>query len=88
MSKSKFIHTLSESKNIFALEQKAIVLSFVKNVAFFLGHVVVGSTAYDDRGSHFKSPFSLSKNNDLKRQKETKQLKPSVSSNVSFHLFK
>ena len=31
---------LSESKNAFALEQKAIVLSFVKNVAFLLGHPV------------------------------------------------
>ena len=40
MSKSKFIHTLSESKNIFVLEQKAIVLSFVKNVASLLGHTV------------------------------------------------
>ena len=40
MSQSKFIHTLSESKNIFALEQKAIVLNFVKNVAFLLGHPV------------------------------------------------
>ena len=35
-----FIHTLSESKAIFALEQKAIVLSFVKNVTFLLGHPV------------------------------------------------
>ena len=40
MSKSKFIHTLSESKNTSALEQKAIILSFVKNVAFLLGHPV------------------------------------------------
>ena len=40
MSKSKFIHTLSESKNTFALEQKAIVVRFVKNVAFLLGHQV------------------------------------------------
>ena len=40
MSKSKSIHTLSESKTIFALEQKAIVLSFVKNVAFLLGNPV------------------------------------------------
>ena len=40
MSKSTFIHTLSESKNIFALEQKAIVLSYVTNVAFLLGHPV------------------------------------------------
>ena len=40
MLKSKFIHTPSESKNIFALEQKVIVLSFVKNVAFLLGHLV------------------------------------------------
>ena len=35
MSKSKFIRTLSESRNIFALKQKAIALSFVKNVAFY-----------------------------------------------------
>ena len=35
MSKSKFIHTLSESKNIFALERKAIVLSFVKMFRFY-----------------------------------------------------
>ena len=41
MSKSKLIHTLSESKNISALEQKAIVLSFVQNVAFLLGHPVL-----------------------------------------------
>ena len=40
MSKSKFIRTLSESKNIFALEQKVIVLSFVKIVAFLLGYPV------------------------------------------------
>ena len=38
MSKSKFIHTLSESKNIFASEQKAIILSAVKYVAFLLRH--------------------------------------------------
>ena len=37
MSKSQFILTLSESRNIFALEQKAIALSFVKNVAFWAG---------------------------------------------------
>ena len=40
MSKSKFIHTLSGSKNILALEQKTIVLSYAKNVAFLLGHPV------------------------------------------------
>ena len=40
MPKSKFIHTLSESTNIFVLEQKAIVLSFVNIVAFLLGHPV------------------------------------------------
>ena len=40
MSKFKIFHTLSESKNTFALEQKAIILSFVKNVAFLLGHPV------------------------------------------------
>ena len=40
MSKSEFIRTLSESGNIFALEQNAIALSFVKNVAFLLGHPV------------------------------------------------
>ena len=40
MSKSKFIHTLSGYKNIFALEQRAIVLNFVKNLAFLLRHPV------------------------------------------------
>ena len=40
MSKSKFIYTLSESKNTSALEQNVIVVSFVKNVAFLLGHPV------------------------------------------------
>ena len=40
MSKSKFIRTLSESKTIFASKQKVIVLSFVKIVAFLLGHPV------------------------------------------------
>ena len=35
-----FIHALSESKNIFVSEQKAIVLSFVKNVTFSLEHPV------------------------------------------------
>ena len=45
VSKPTFIHTLSESKNILALEQKAIVLSFVKYVAFLLGYPVVGQTS-------------------------------------------
>ena len=40
VSKSKFMHTLLESKSIFAIEQKAIVACFVKNVAFLLGHPV------------------------------------------------
>ena len=40
MSKFKFIRTLLESKNTFALEQKVIVLSFVKIVAFLLGDPV------------------------------------------------
>ena len=40
MSKFKFIHTLSESISIFAIEQKAIVSCFVRNVAFLLGHPV------------------------------------------------
>ena len=40
VSKFKFIHTLSESKSIFATEQKAIFSCFVKNVAFLLGHPV------------------------------------------------
>ena len=31
----QFIHTLSKSKNIFAQEQKAIVLSFVKMLGFY-----------------------------------------------------
>ena len=37
MSKFKFMHTLSESKSIFAIEQKAIVSCFVKDVALSLG---------------------------------------------------
>ena len=40
VSKFMFMHTLSESKSIFAVEQKAIVLCFVKDVAFLLGHLV------------------------------------------------
>ena len=35
MSKSKFIQTLSESKNIFVLEKMAVVYSLVKDV--FIG---------------------------------------------------
>ena len=40
VSKFKFMHTLSESKSLFAIEQKAIVSCFVNNVAFLLGHPV------------------------------------------------
>ena len=40
MSKFKFMHTLSESKSIFAIEQKAIVSCFVKDVALLLGHPI------------------------------------------------
>ena len=40
MSKSKFMDTLMESKSIVAIEQKAIVPCFVKNVAFLVGHPV------------------------------------------------
>ena len=40
VSKFTFMHTLSESKSIFAIEQMAIVSCFVKNVAFLLGHLV------------------------------------------------
>ena len=40
MSKFKFMHSISKSKSIFAIEQKTIVLCFVKNVAFLLGHPV------------------------------------------------
>ena len=36
-SKSKFMHTLLKTKNIFAIEQKVIVSRFVKNVAIFFG---------------------------------------------------
>ena len=35
------MHTLSESKSIFATEQRATVSGFIKNVAFLLGHPVV-----------------------------------------------
>ena len=41
VSKSKFMHTLSKSKSIFAIEQKAIALCFVKNVAFLLGDPLI-----------------------------------------------
>ena len=41
--KFKFMNTLYESKSIFAIEQKTIVSSFVKNVAFLLGHSVLFS---------------------------------------------
>ena len=34
------MYTLSESKSIFAIEQKAIVSCFVKDVALLLGHPV------------------------------------------------
>ena len=37
MSKFKFMHTLSESKGIFAIEQKVNVSCFVKNVGLLLG---------------------------------------------------
>ena len=40
VSKVKFMHTLSESKSILTIEQKAIVSCFVKYVAFLLGHPV------------------------------------------------
>ena len=40
MSKFKFMHTLSEAKGIFAIEQKAIVSCFVKDVELLLGHPV------------------------------------------------
>ena len=40
MSKYMFMHTLLEWKSIFAIELKAIVACFVKNVVFLLGHPV------------------------------------------------
>ena len=40
VSKFKFMHALSESKSLFAIEQKAVVSCFVKNVAFLLRHPV------------------------------------------------
>ena len=40
VSEFKFMHTLSESKSIFAIEQTAIVSCFAKHVAFLLGHPV------------------------------------------------
>ena len=46
MSESKFIHTLSGSKNMFASEQKTIALSFVKKVAFLLGYPVPKLTLF------------------------------------------
>ena len=41
MPKCKFMRTLLELKSIFAIEQKAILSCFAKNVAFVLGHSVV-----------------------------------------------
>ena len=38
VSKFKFLYTLSESKSIFAREQKANASCFLKHVAFLLGH--------------------------------------------------
>ena len=35
MSKSKFMHTLLESKSTFSIEQKAIVSCFVKMLGFY-----------------------------------------------------
>ena len=35
VSKFNFMHTLSESKSIFAIEQKAIVSSFAKMLCFY-----------------------------------------------------
>ena len=35
VSKFKFMHTFSESKGIFAIEQKAIVSCFVKMLRFY-----------------------------------------------------
>ena len=40
MSKFKFMHAPSESKSIFAIEQKDIVSCFVKDVALLLGQPV------------------------------------------------
>ena len=40
MSKFKSMHSLSELKSIFAIEQKVIVSCFVKDVALLLGHPV------------------------------------------------
>ena len=38
VSKFKFMHTFSESKSIFAIEQKVIISCFVKDVTLLLGH--------------------------------------------------
>ena len=62
VSKFKFMHTLSESTSIFAIEQKAIVSCFVKDVALLLGHLVyvkdmeVIVFLYHLRGREFVSP--------------------------------
>ena len=41
VSEFKLMHTLSESKSIFAIEQKVVATCFVKNVTFLLGHPVL-----------------------------------------------
>ena len=40
VSKSKYMHTLLETKGIFAIEQKAIVSHFLKYVVFLFGHSI------------------------------------------------
>ena len=40
VSKSKLMHTVSQSKSIFAIEKKAIVSCYVKSVLFLLGRPV------------------------------------------------
>ena len=63
MVESKFFYALSESKNIFALEQKAIVSSFVKNVAFLLGHPLHGKNLLVNDCSRCKHSRPLTSRN-------------------------
>ena len=62
VSKFKFMHTLSESKGIFAIDQKAIVLCFAKNIAFLLRHLV-DSYAFTEPCQVISNPYHFRQHN-------------------------
>ena len=81
VSKFKFMHTLSQSKSIFAIEQKAVVLCFIKYFGFLLGHPVQSVTSQIcgvvvgplEESLNFFSPlgFDVQTNSDHKTQIKT-----------------